>query len=65
MVGDNEPYAISDDSDYGIPVHGERRGLPHVELEIRQDLIAEAAGQRAWAARLARLLPAALEQLAG
>ena len=62
-VGDNEPYAISDDSDYGIPVHGERRGLPHVELEIRQDLIAEPAGQRAWADRLARLLPAALTQL--
>ena len=59
-VGDNEPYAISDDSDYGIPVHGERRGLSHVELEIRQDLIAEPAGQRAWADRLARLLPAAL-----
>src|SRR5262249_9873679 len=47
-----------------IPVHGERRGLPHVELEIRQDLIAEPAGQRAWADRLARLLPAALDQLA-
>jgi len=62
-VGDNEPYAISDDSDYGIPVHGERRGLPHVELDIRQDLIAEPAGQHAWAERLARLLPAALEQL--
>ena len=33
------------------------RGLPHVELEIRQDLIADAAGQYAWAQRLARLLP--------
>jgi predicted N-formylglutamate amidohydrolase len=64
-IGDNQPYAISDDSDYGIPVHGERRGIPHVELEIRQDLIADPAGERAWAARLARLLPAALEHLAG
>ena len=63
VVGDNEPYAISDDSDYGIPVHGEQRGIPHVEIEIRQDLIADPAGERAWAARLARLLPAALEQL--
>jgi predicted N-formylglutamate amidohydrolase len=42
-----------------VPVHGERRGLPHVEIEIRQDLIGEPAGQAAWAARLARLLPAA------
>ena len=63
-VGDNEPYFISDESDYGIPVHGERRGIPHVELEIRQDLIADAAGQEAWAARLARLLPRAYERLA-
>jgi predicted N-formylglutamate amidohydrolase len=43
-------------------VHGERRGLPHVEIEIRQDLIAEPAGQGAWAERLTRLLPAAYAQ---
>ena len=55
VVGDNEPYAVSDATDYAIPVHAERRGLPHVELEIRQDLIADARGQRTWAARLARL----------
>ena len=59
VVGDNAPYAVSDTSDYGVPVHGERRGLPHVEIELRQDLIADAAGQAAWAARLARLLPEA------
>lgn len=59
VVGNNEPYQISDETDYGIPVHGERRGLPHVELEIRQDLIAEPAGQTDWAERLARLLPLA------
>jgi predicted N-formylglutamate amidohydrolase len=60
VVGDNEPYHVSDESDYGIPVHGEQRGIPHVELEIRQDLIAEPAGQEAWAERLARLLPLAI-----
>ena len=54
-VGDNEPYSVSDATDYAIPVHGERRGLVHVELEIRQDLIADADGQAAWADRLARL----------
>ncbi len=58
-VGDNQPYAVGDLSDYTVPVHGEGRGLPHVEIEIRQDLIAEPAGQAAWAARLARLLPEA------
>lgn len=59
MVGENEPYRVSDLTDYTVPVHGERRGLPHVEIEIRQDLITDAAGQREWAERLARLLPAA------
>ncbi|HUN43420.1 MAG TPA: N-formylglutamate amidohydrolase [Acetobacteraceae bacterium] len=59
VVGENAPYAITDTSDYTVPVHGEKRGLPHVEIEIRQDLIADAAGQAAWAARFARLLPAA------
>lgn len=59
VVGDNEPYSVSDTSDYGIPVHGERRGLPHAEIEIRQDLIETIGGQRAWAARMAALLTAA------
>jgi predicted N-formylglutamate amidohydrolase len=58
-IGDNEPYAVSDLTDYTVPVHGERRGLPHVEIEIRQDQLADRAGQAAWAERLARLLPAA------
>jgi len=63
-VGDNAPYSVSDSTDYTIPVHGERRGLAHVEVEIRQDLIADGAGQASWAARLARLLCAAQARLA-
>jgi predicted N-formylglutamate amidohydrolase len=58
----NEPYRMNDLTDYTVPVHAEKPGLLHVELEIRQDLIAEPDGQRAWAERLARLLPAALEK---
>jgi predicted N-formylglutamate amidohydrolase len=58
-VGDNEPYTVSDATDYTIPVHGEQRRLVHVAVEIRQDLIAEEAGQRRWADLLARLLPRA------
>ncbi len=65
MVGDNAPYAITDASDYTVPVHGEGRSLPHVEIEIRQDLIADDAGQAAWATRLARLLPIADTRLRG
>ncbi len=56
VVGDNQPYSVSDATDYAIPVHGERRGLLHVELELRQDLVAGRGGQQQWAARLARLL---------
>lgn len=55
VVGDNQPYSVTPSSDYAVPVHGEGRGLVHVELEIRQDLIADEAGQQAWAERLARL----------
>jgi predicted N-formylglutamate amidohydrolase len=62
-VGDNAPYAVSDVTDYGLPVHAERRGLPHVEIEIRQDLIADEPGQAAWAERLGRLLSIAIARL--
>jgi len=55
VVGDNEPYAVSDDTDYTIPVHGEARGLMNSGIEIRQDLIADPAGQTEWADRLARI----------
>ena len=54
VVGDNEPYAASDLTDYTIPVHGERRGLINTGIEIRQDLIEDDAGQQHWAERLAR-----------
>jgi predicted N-formylglutamate amidohydrolase len=55
VVGDNEPYAVSDETDYTIPVHGEARGLMNSGIEIRQDLISDQAGQRQWADRLARI----------
>jgi len=64
IVGDNEPYSVSDETDYTIPVHGERRGLPHALVEIRQDLIADENGQRRWAHVLARLLPRAYAEVA-
>jgi predicted N-formylglutamate amidohydrolase len=63
IVGDNEPYSVSDLTDYTIPVHGERRGLLHAEIEIRQDLISDARGQKAWAERFAIWLPEALAGL--
>jgi len=62
-VGENAPYALTENSDYSIPFHAERRGLEHVEIEIRQDLIATPEGQLAWAGRFARLLTDALPRL--
>ena len=61
FVGDNAPYFVTDASDYTIPMHAERRGLHHVLIEIRQDLIGEEDGQREWSLRLARLLPLAYQ----
>jgi predicted N-formylglutamate amidohydrolase len=55
VVGDNEPYAVSDETDYTIPVHAEARGLMNTGIEIRQDLISDQAGEKTWADRLARI----------
>jgi predicted N-formylglutamate amidohydrolase len=63
VVGCNEPYAASEVSDFSIIHHGETRGIPVVEIEIRQDLITSEAGQLAWAERLARLLVVAARLL--
>jgi predicted N-formylglutamate amidohydrolase len=59
VIGDNEPYAVSDATDYSIPEYGERGGLLHVGIELRQDLILEERGQDEWAERLTRALIAA------
>ncbi len=56
VVGDNEPYSVTDDTDYTIPEHGERRGLLHAGVELRQDEIADEAGQIAWTERMAKVL---------
>jgi predicted N-formylglutamate amidohydrolase len=56
VVADNQPYFVTDETDYSIPLHGEARGLPHVEIEIRQDLLLDAAGQQDWALRITRAL---------
>lgn len=63
VVGDNEPYAVSEESDYCIPVHAEPRGLVHTGIEIRQDLIGDAAGEAEWADRLSRIFSALQDEL--
>jgi predicted N-formylglutamate amidohydrolase len=62
-IGDNQPYAATALTDYGLVEHAERRGLLHVELEVRQDLVSDVEGQAAWAERLARLVSSATREL--
>ncbi len=63
IVGDNEPYFLTSDKDYAVPVHGEQRGIPHVEIEIRQDLIQTESGQREWGERMAQVFGEGLDRL--
>jgi len=61
-VGDNEPYTGRDRHGYSIAAHGAGPGLPHVLIEVRQDLIADPAGVTRWAGILAPPLDAAIRE---
>ena len=56
VVGDNEPYSAKDNVDYTIRRHGRDRRLPHVMIEVRNDLLRDAGGRAEWAQRLAAAL---------
>jgi predicted N-formylglutamate amidohydrolase len=58
-VGDNQPYQM-DETDNTVPLHADPRGLDYLELEVRQDLLADAEGQVAMAALLEPVLREAL-----
>lgn len=62
VVGDNEPYSgqLRGDCMY---LHGTSRGIPHVLIEIRNDLIESAEDQAHWAARLAPILRATITDM--
>ena len=51
-IGDNEPYSGKHLSDYTIDHHAEAAGLPHVSIEIRQDLVDTEEGAERWASIL-------------
>lgn len=59
-VGDNAPYRM-DQTDNTVPLHADPRGLDYLELEVRQDLIADPDGQAVVAALIAPLLVEAAE----
>ena len=62
VVGDNEPYsgALEGDTLYQ---HGTLRTLPHVLIEIRQDLIAGEAAAQEFASRLKPVLDLAISDM--
>ncbi len=62
-VAFNEPYSITDTGDYTIPVHGERRDIPNILLEVRNDHIAYQTGQEVWSKLLSDVLNGAAEGL--
>lgn len=62
-VGDNQPYSARNDFGYTVHRHGELRDLPHLLVEIRQDLIADAQGAICWARIVGDGLAAAFDSL--
>ena len=55
-IGDNEPYSGRHPHDFTIDFHAEPAGLPHVGIEVRQDLVADDHGASKWAEILAQAL---------
>jgi len=49
VVGDNEPYSARENYGYSVATHAEQARLPHLLIEIRQDLIDTDAGVAKWA----------------
>ena len=61
-IGDNEPYSGHLPGD-AIDRHALAMGRHNTLIEVRNDLIADAAAQADWAARLAPALTAALKEV--
>ncbi len=61
ITGENEPYSGHLDGD-SIDRHALAHGRPNVLIEVRNDLIADAAGQQLWAERLSDVLAGFLDR---
>lgn len=55
VVGDNEPYQM-DGTDHTVPRHAYPDLMPYAEIEVRQDLLGDAEGQRRMAEIIRRVL---------
>lgn len=63
VIGDNEPYIVSMENDYTLPVHAEAAGIPYVEFEMRNDSYKDAASRDRVAVLLARALKTAFAEI--
>jgi predicted N-formylglutamate amidohydrolase len=63
QVGDNEPYSGKAPQDFTIDHHAEEINLPHIGIEIRQDLIDDDAGVAEIATVMHRIIASIPEQL--
>ena len=61
VVGDNEPYSGRHPADFTLDHHAEAEGLPHLGIEVRQELIETDSGASRWAQTLFEALRLALE----
>lgn len=63
VVGDNEPYRVTDESDFGVPMYAERANRHGLLLEVRQDLLATASDVEDMAELLAPALRGVVTKL--
>ena len=58
----NEPYGPANGVAHTLDLHGTANGIPNVMLEIRNDLVSDAASQQRMAQVLAPWIAGAVEQ---
>lgn len=63
VVGDNEPYSGKAPEDFTIDNHAESRGLSHVGIEIRQDLLHHETGIARMAAIMHKIIASLHERM--
>ena len=59
-VGDNKPYTGTSPHGYTMPTHAARHGRANVQIEVRQDLVADEAGIEHWSGILIKVLTGVL-----